>query len=303
MEREHTVKSTFEYVKIISELNESFQGNNKLFYTELLFRGQSNKDYSLLPSLGRERHSDCQCTIFNEERNLIEMAKYKMPDIFNKEMQPVELLALLQHYGIPTRLLDVTENALVALFFACFNNGDLKKDGEIIIFKNNDMDVTNYPIINAIADSYRFTRGTWCPLSSFYSDVSRQPYFLEQQYTISTVISDDKAGGGWIERCCNKLLYIHAPIRSLRQQVQHGRYILFPNHIGDGIYDEKHFSWRIDEIPKDHENIVMRVIIPSSQKEKILLDLKILGITESFLFCDNTDKVCEGIVDFCKMKI
>ncbi len=54
-------------------------------------------------------------------------------------------------YSIPTRLLDVTENALVALYFACKSLSDT--DAEIIIFKCNDRDIANYPIINAIADS------------------------------------------------------------------------------------------------------------------------------------------------------
>jgi len=38
----------------------------------------------------------------------------------------------MQHYGIPTRLLDITSNPLVALFFACIEFP--KVDGEVIFF-------------------------------------------------------------------------------------------------------------------------------------------------------------------------
>lgn len=38
----------------------------------------------------------------------------------------------MQHYDVPTRILDITTNALVALYFACEGNDD--KDGEVLIF-------------------------------------------------------------------------------------------------------------------------------------------------------------------------
>ena len=208
-----------EFVQTVCQLNDDITKPTQLWSQELLFRGQSNKAYELLPGIARGRHSSCQCTIFNDERNLIEMAKFKMPDVFRNDQTPLELLALLQHHGVPTRLLDVTENALVALYFACCSNPNT--DGEVIVFKRRNESITNYPIVNAIADSYRFaSRGTWTPLAHFYGDMKNQPYCLEQKQTFDICHPDDEAGGKWVEECCQHIFYIYAPIRSLRQQVQ-----------------------------------------------------------------------------------
>lgn len=301
MTNEITISSISEFISSISSKNKELKEGFHCHSYELLFRGQSDKNYKLIPSLGRNRLSSCDWTLLNEERNLIDMAKYKMSDIFNNNLLPIELLALLQHHGIPTRLLDLTENALVALYFACCDNKE--KDGEIIAFKSINDDVTNYPVINAIADSYRFCDSTWTHLSLFYGNVKRQPYFLEQQQTIELCHKDDCSGGKWITECCDKILYIHAPIQSMRQRAQQGRYILFPNHIDKDYNDgEGCFEKIIKEIPKDHEDIEMRIIIPKEIKNQIMMDLSILGVTKSSLFCDNIDTICEGIVKSFKKR-
>lgn len=295
MINELKIESISEYIQVVCSLQEEVGKYTPFENAELLFRGQSDVKYELIPAIGRNRDFDCECTIFNEERNLIEMAKYKLPELFRNDMFPVEILALLQHHGIPTRLLDVTENALVALYFACCN--DEGKDGEVIVFKNTDDNVTNYPIINAIADSYRFTEGsTWTPLSSFYENVKSQPYFLEHKRIAEIRHKEGKDGGKWIEECCKKIFYIYAPIRSLRQQVQQGRYILFPNKIEHEIYDEGNFGWTIEAISKEHGDIVKRIIIPKESKKKLLSDVSVLGIREDVLFCDSVDMVCKGIL-------
>lgn len=297
-----TVHSLAEYVQVVSQLNDGLIRNGADRHEVMLFRGQSNTHYELMPSLGRGRLLTCEISIFNEERNLIELAKYKLPDTFRNDLQPIELLALLQHHGIPTRLLDVTESALVALFFACCSCP--KNDGEVIAFKNNERDITNYPVINAIADSYRFSRGSFCSLSLFYGAVILQPYFLEQQQMNDICHKTPVEGGNWIKACCQDILFVYAPIRSLRQQMQRGRYILFPNHLEPyGNTGEYCFTTKIDPITKEHEAVAGRIVVPKDLKNRMLSELSLMGISKEALFADNIDTVCESIVESCNYRV
>lgn len=299
-----SVQSLSEYVQSVCNVDRGLVRDGSLHNEILLFRGQSNADYELLPSLGRSRRFAVGLDIFREERNLIELAKFKLPDVFRNDMLPLELLALLQHHGIPTRLLDVTENALVALFFAC--NANDKKDGEVIVFKYNELDITNYPVVQAIADSYRFARATSYPLSLFYGAVKEQPYFLEQKQMNEICHKTNEAGGEWIAECCKEPFFVYAPIRSLRQQMQRGRYILFPNRIKSSTFNDKeskYFSTVLDAISKDSDCIAERIIIPGNKKSQLLSDLALMGISKETLFGDSIDKVCESIVETCKKRI
>lgn len=288
-----TVHSISEFIDEISTINTTLIRNGANKNEILLFRGHSDIKYELMPYIGRNRRSLCAITIFNEERNLIETAKNRFPDIFRNDLLPLELLALLQHHGIPTRLLDVTENALVALYFACCSNDNA--DGEVFAFKHNEMDVTTYPLIQAVADSYRLISGTFCSLENFGKKAIEQPYFWEHRSLCQNLVD-------WIKMNCGEPRIVYAPIHNLRQQMQRGRFMLFANKI---VSNDSYirFETIIDALPKNHPMISGALTIPKKCKKQILSDLALCGISRDTLFCDNVDIVCESIVSRFNSKV
>jgi len=54
------------------------------------------------------------------EENLINEFMRRRPDEFSENDGVFNIVAKMQHYGLHTRLLDVTGNPAVALYFVCY---------------------------------------------------------------------------------------------------------------------------------------------------------------------------------------
>lgn len=106
-------------------------------YNNILFRGQSDNAYPEI-SCGIARNKG----YLNNESTIINETLENRGDDFKGLELPVEHLAKMQHYGMPTRLIDVTSSPLIALFFAVENTSNLK-DGEVFIFIKDCYDISS----------------------------------------------------------------------------------------------------------------------------------------------------------------
>lgn len=91
------------------------------------YRGQSNKRWLLKPSVMRSLRANAEKQIFSE-------LMVEAPAEFSSDRLMFDKLVRAQHYGLPTRLLDVSLNPLVSLYFACNEKEHHDSDGVVHSF-------------------------------------------------------------------------------------------------------------------------------------------------------------------------
>lgn len=190
-------------VTIISSLNEI-----QSFGNSVVFRGASDYTYKLLPGLARlENPSEVT------ETQLINEFFTRRPDAF-RGLSDFDTIAKMQHYGLPTRLLDFSTNPLVALYFACEDKP--KTDGRVVChntFLQND----SSPFVSAIcsiAVKKSFDARHWIDIYLKDEKISLQDYLLETYLYKETTVVRPKY---WNQRIAN----------------QSGVFMVFPNNLRD----------------------------------------------------------------------
>jgi hypothetical protein len=234
---------------------------------QFFFRGHSNKDaYLIKPSVFRKPESVAA------EHLLFRELISTNPAEFREDTSTLERLARMQHHSCPTRLLDISSNPLVALYFACTGSPDTH--GEVIVLRVRK-DIIKFfdsDTVSCIANLARVSSTDKAaliklPAATFneHPTALRLLHFIKEEkpYFEPKIIKDDLL----------RVVVVRPKLNSRRILAQAGAFLLF------GQLEE------IDNTKVDGIE-VERIIIDRESKPKIVKSLDLLNINEGSLYLD-----------------
>lgn len=228
---EKEIKSISEYLDIIISL--------KSEHDKLWFRGHASSKYSLMPTIYREPYS------WKNEQPLLNQFKARATRFINhRPNNNAEWLFIMQHHATPTRLLDWSENALVALAFAVQYRNEMHSGKDANVWCLDPIKLNSYIRFPSYEDEK-------IPNICENTDLQKMYDSPRQEVPVAIV----------------------GPQNTERIIAQKGVFTLFPNKD----------SFKMEDI-EFAEEFLIKIIVKEEFIEPIKEALYYIGMTESSLF-------------------
>ena len=286
------IDSVQKYLDIIEKLKHNYTYEetacpNILFPKQVnvpkfIFRGHGDhKNYKILPGIFRT-HSPSYGVVatmysqmeYNVLQDFISEACRYIKDVSVDDIPA--WLEIAQHFGVPTRLLDFTENPLVALYFACSDLTDKQASVWIINeFAYNIIFFREAGIISA-------ERSKQCIAQIIRDEIVHKS---PQNYDDPGYILCP-----WIYKPC---------YREERMNLQSSIFMLWGARRQEltSLMESKHFMSDENNIKNQEHGVICNILIPGDKKRELLEQLNLCGINEKLIYPG-----LDGVGRFIKQK-
>ena len=242
--KEEIIENVSDYLIWVKEINNVESEEVLSFRHDVgYYRGQACKEWELKPSVFRG-------SPYLDENSLLKKATLKLWNEVSSLEHYLGKMIFFQHYGLSTRLLDVTFNPLIALYIACCD--EFSCDGAVYFgYHINDQNTR----IAELTANYVFENDVQEIATGFQ-------HFAEDK---RVEIND-----------FTRPLFILPPINNPRIEAQNGAFVMAP--LFEKVIDNdtaKSYRKGLDESGFFDER---RAIIKANVKESVLHELSVLGI-------------------------
>jgi len=271
-----TITTITEYLNDIKKYTDGYSSDGSHYF----FRGQA-KTYvdDFAPTINRINKK--------KEHDIYYEVLTACVDDFGKNLTYGEILAKMQHYGVPTRLLDVTSNPLVALYFACHNHKS--EDGKVYVIYPKDRHIKTFES-DAVAILSSLPRINYDDYEKVYEaamyyiteakDNIKALKEFNDNFSVQRLLHEIKKEKPDFDRLYdphalfNDLIYIPKQ-NNPRIVRQYGAFVLF------SMSDLAPFESNDSSDPGLPFNTIT---ISAKHKDELLSELEMLGISQSTLF-------------------
>ncbi len=274
----------------IKEFDRYFSGSTQL----KCYRGQRDSSWQNVAGIFRPQSKE----LLQDEKRAIRRLISVQPHEFATDETMLDKLVRMQHFGLPTRLMDVSRNALVALYFATDPGpfGSKPTDGLVTAFavpqeleKYYDSDS-----VSCIANLVNMTAEEKVAIlrlkESISEDLSmtRTVELFNEGEVIKRLLQFIRAEKSYFQPIINPVdlfvpYFVHPKMSNRRILAQSGAFILYGLEAPNTMF----FPYEIEQTP---------FIVPQNQKSSIRKALDNIGINESTLFPE-IDKAAARIKD------
>lgn len=193
---------------IPSLLNLIAKEKRKAGENSLYFRGHKEHYRAVTPSIGRNGLLESEDKLFRE-------FILRNPDEFEGTRSTFQILAKMQHYGLPTRLLDISSNPLISLFFAVEEDEKTNTlDGELVIFSIPQNFIKYYD-----SDTV-----------SVVSNIAKRPFKKLNVCRVSRKITKEEDKQQWLKRF-NDIPHIKYLLHEIKDEKPYFTHVIEKDHL------------------------------------------------------------------------